>query len=96
MSLLPDLSRGAEDQGWDRGSQSAGAERESRPSQRGSSHRGTHLGRETGTMHALSPPDQLLQLPGPETPLDHRHILELKVIDRVEGGGSCGVRLSQS
>ena len=47
-------------------------------------------------MHTLSPPDQLLQLPGPEPPLDHRHILELQVIDRVEGGGSCGVRLSQS
>ena len=96
VSLLPDLSRGAEDQGWDTGGQSAGDERESRPSQLGSSHPGTNLGRETGTVHTLSPPDQLLQLPGPEAPLDHRHILALQVIDRVQGGGSRGVRLSQS
>ena len=96
MRLLPDLSRGAEDQDWDGGSQSAVDERESCPFQLGSSHPGTNLGRETGTVHTLSPPDQLLQLPGPEPPLDHRHILELQVIDRVEGGGPCGVRLSQS
>ena len=48
MRLLPDLSRGAEDQGWDRGGQSAGDERESHPFQLGSSHPGTNLGREAG------------------------------------------------
>lgn len=47
-------------------------------------------------MYTLSPPDQLLQLPDPEPRLYHRHILELQVIDRVKGRGSCWVGLSQT
>ena len=68
MRLLPDLSRGAEDQGWDGGGQSAGDERESRPFQLGSSHPGTNLGRETGTVHTLSPPGSAPPASGPEAP----------------------------
>lgn len=47
-------------------------------------------------MHALGPPNQLLKLPGPELPFNHRHILELQVIDRVKGRGSCWIGLSQT
>lgn len=45
-------------------------------------------------MHTLNTPDQLLQLSDPEPCLNHRHILELQVIDRVEGRGSRWVGLS--
>lgn len=47
-------------------------------------------------MHTLSPPDQLLQLPGPEPSLNHWYILELQVIDRVKGRGSRWVGLCQT
>jgi hypothetical protein len=57
---------------------------------------GSYLSRKTGAMYTLSPLDQLLQLSGPEPTFNHRHILELQVIDRVKGGGSCWVGLSKT
>lgn len=47
-------------------------------------------------MYTLSPSDQLLQLPGPEPTFYHCHILQLQVVDRVEGWGSCWIGLGQT
>lgn len=56
----------------------------------------SYLGRKPGAVHTLSPTDQLLQLPGPQPAFYYCYILELQVVDRVEGWGSGWIGLSQT
>ena len=70
LPLAP-RQEGTEDKGRDGVAGLEENRRENSPSELGSWHAGPYLGRETGTVHTLSPPDQLLQLPGPEPSLNH-------------------------